>query len=381
MASSRPAVTLRLTTQVREKIIRSGYTTVGDLSAIPTADLAKELKLTPEQARELLDQLHPKGPRVKSFTADQTWEQEKKLAPITTSSPAIDSLFGGSNGIPPGKITEICGLPGSGKTQLGIQLSVNAQMPRSMGGAGGSSIYIDTEGSFVARRASQLANACAAKLSEASKVAGTKPPLTADDLLRGIQYCRVHSPVEFIAMVRILAGILQEHPDVKLVVVDSISFLFRSNFSDTRMRTKLVMSLGRQLADLARKHDLAVVVMNQMTTTIDAPATGKRPSDPLDDNVHPALGETWGSLCTHRIRLYNRGGHGQQRYARMFKSPSMQEQTVAFHIGPDGISDVVETEPVKVEGGGVRVGQEDDDMDFGHTSSQSMFFWEDDDFS
>lgn len=59
----------------------------------------------------------------------------------------------------------------------------------------------------------------------------------------------------------------------------------------------------------------------------------------------------------------------------------MQEQTVAFHIGPDGISDVVETEPVKVEKGGVRVGQEDDDMDFGHTSSQSMFFWEDDDFS
>lgn len=96
MASSRPAVTLRLTTQLREKIIRSGYTTVGDLSAIPTADLAKgtylslfssyclvrwssrflctlltravssfcehiELKLTTEQARELLDQLHPKG--------------------------------------------------------------------------------------------------------------------------------------------------------------------------------------------------------------------------------------------------------------------------------------------------------------------------------
>lgn len=83
-----------------------------------------------------------------------------------------------------------------------------------MGGAGGSSIYIDTEGSFVARRASQLASACAEKLSESSKAAGTKPPLTADDLLRGIQYCRVHSPVEFIAMVRILASILQEHPNV-----------------------------------------------------------------------------------------------------------------------------------------------------------------------
>jgi hypothetical protein len=41
MASSRPAVTLRLTTQLRDKIIRSGYTTVGDLCAIPTAEFAK----------------------------------------------------------------------------------------------------------------------------------------------------------------------------------------------------------------------------------------------------------------------------------------------------------------------------------------------------
>ncbi|KAF9149699.1 DNA repair protein rad51c [Linnemannia schmuckeri] len=269
MASSRPAVTLRLTAQLRDKIIRSGYTTAEDLSAIPTADLAKELKLTTEQAQELLDQLHPKGPRVKSFTADQTWEQEKKLAHITTSSSAIDSLFGGLHGIPPGKITEICGLPGSGKTQLGIQLSINAQIPRSMGGAGGSSIYIDTEGSFVARRASQLASACAARLSEASKAAEIKPSLTSDDLLRGIQYCRVHSPVELIAMIRILASILQEHPN---------------------------------------------------------------------------------------------------------------EQTVAFHIGLDGISDAVDPEPGKVGGGGIGH-VEDDDMDFGHTSSQSMFFWEDDDFS
>lgn len=114
-----------------------------------------------------------------------------------------------------------------------------------------------------------------------------------------------------------------------------------------------------------------------MTTTIDAPTTGKRVSDPLDDNVHPALGETWGSICTHRIRLYDRGG-GQQRYARMFKSPTMQEQTAAFHIGPDGIADVVD--PIESEnkagGGGVHAG-EDDDMDFGHTSTQSMLFWDD----
>ncbi|KAG0380801.1 hypothetical protein BGX24_004926 [Mortierella sp. AD032] len=375
MASSRPAVTLRLTNQLREKVLRSGYTTVGDLCAIPIPDFARELKLTHEQAQDLLEQLHPKGPGLKAFTADQPWEQEKKLAPITASSTEINSLFGAANGIPPGKITEICGLPGSGKTQFGMQLSINAQLPRSMGGAGGSSIYIDTEGSFVARRASQLADACVTRLSEASKSTGKEPPLTTVDLLRGVQYCRVHSPVELIAMIRILGSILQEHPNTKLVVVDSISFLFRSNFSDTRMRTKLVASLGRQLADYARQYDLAVVVMNQMTTTIETHATGKREVDPLDNNVHPALGDTWGSLCTNRIRLYDRGGGYGQRYARLFKSPTMQGQTVAFLIGPDGISDIADSEPV-----GQGPGDDDDDIDFGH-STQSMLIWDDLDFS
>ncbi|KAF9085975.1 hypothetical protein BGX23_009241 [Mortierella sp. AD031] len=373
MAASRPAVTLRLSAQLREKVLRSGYTTVADLRAIPITDFAKELKLTPVQAQDLQQQLHPNGPRLTPFTADQTWEQEKKLAPITTSSPALDSFFGGAKGVPPGKITEICGLPGTGKTQLGMQLSINAQMPRSMGGAGGSSIYIDTEGSFVARRALQLADACAHRMSE------SKPALSTEDLLRGIQYCRVHSPVELIAMVRILGGILQDPKmHVKLVVLDSISFLFRSNFSDTHMRTKLVASLGRQLAELARQYDLAVVVMNQMTTTIDTHTTGRRQIDPLDDNVHPALGETWGSICTHRIRLYNQGGHGQ-RYARLFKSPTMQEQTIAFHVGPDGISDVVDPEPAKAVGRSTHYG-DDDDIDFDHTSTESML-WDIDDFS
>ncbi|KAF9127347.1 DNA repair protein rad51c [Mortierella sp. 14UC] len=351
MASTRPAVTLRLTNQLRDKVLRSGVNThvveFSRLTFSPTFPAVVELKLTAEQAQDLLEQLHPKGPGLKTFTADQPWEQEKKLAPITTSSPAIDSLFGGVNGIPAGKITEICGLPGSGKTQLGMQLSINAQMPRSMGGAGGSSIYI-----------------------------GTKPPLTSVDLMRGIQYCRVHSPVELIAMVRILGVILQEHPNIKLVVVDSISFLFRSNFSDTRMRTKLVASLGRQLADYARQYNLAVVVMNQMTTTIDAHATGRREVDPLDNNVHPALGDTWGNICTYRIRLYDRGGGHGQRYARLFKSPTMQGQTVAFHIGPNGISDIVDPEPARVAEGGARY-VDDDDIDFDHGSTQSMLFWDD----
>ena len=105
--------------------------------------------------------------------------------------------------------------------------------------------------------------------------------------------------------------------------------------------------------------------------------------DPLDGSVHPALGETWGSICTHRIRLYNQGGNGR-RYARLFKSPTMQEQTVKFHIGIEGISDVADPEPTKgstAERGGVRSNGGNEDIDdFGYTT-ESMLFRDDDDFS
>lgn len=87
----------------------------------------------------------------------------------------------------------------------------------------------------MARRASQLASACSARLSEASKAAGTETALAADDLLRGIQYCRVHSPVEFIAMIRILGSILEEHPDVWFSLLFHVKG-FITNFLKEDMR-------------------------------------------------------------------------------------------------------------------------------------------------
>lgn len=40
--------------------------------------------------------------------------------------------------------------------------------------------------------------------------------LSADMLMQGIQYCRVHSPVEIMAMIRILEEIVKSQPKVVL---------------------------------------------------------------------------------------------------------------------------------------------------------------------
>ena len=53
-------------------------------------------------------------------------------------------------------MTEFCGAPGIGKTQLAIQLCVNVQIPDTADGCAGEAIYIDTEGSFVPERAQDM---------------------------------------------------------------------------------------------------------------------------------------------------------------------------------------------------------------------------------
>ena len=54
---------------------------------------------------------------------------------VTTFSSALDDILDG--GVPLGSVTEICGVPGIGKTQLCVQLAVNALIPEAFEGVGG----------------------------------------------------------------------------------------------------------------------------------------------------------------------------------------------------------------------------------------------------
>jgi len=53
-------------------------------------------------------------------------------------------MLGG--GVQRGQLMEIVGIPGSGKTQVGIQLAIDAQIPRSFRGAGGKAVFIGESG-------------------------------------------------------------------------------------------------------------------------------------------------------------------------------------------------------------------------------------------
>ncbi|KAJ7387090.1 DNA repair protein rad51c [Desmophyllum pertusum] len=58
-------------------------------------------------------------------------QQEQSSGSIVTFCEKFDDMLGG--GVPVGKITEFCGAPGIGKTQIGMQLAVDVQIPDEFG--------------------------------------------------------------------------------------------------------------------------------------------------------------------------------------------------------------------------------------------------------
>ena len=99
---------------------------------------------------------------------------------LRTFCEPIDRILRG--GLPVGVVTEVCGAPGAGKTQLAMQLSAIVQLPVSRGGLGGNAVYLDSEGSFTPERLSEIAGALSALGSLSCGPRALASPLSQDEL-------------------------------------------------------------------------------------------------------------------------------------------------------------------------------------------------------
>ncbi|OAY37535.1 DNA repair protein RAD51 homolog 3 isoform X3 [Manihot esculenta] len=262
--------------------------------------------------------------------AQNAWDmlqEESSLTRITTSCADLDNILGG--GITCKEVTEIGGVPGIGKTQMGIQLAVNVQIPSYCGGLGGKAIYIDTEGSFMVERALQVAEACIEDMSEYSRflhkdLQAFQVGMQSKDILENIYYFRVCSYTEQIALINYLDKFITEHRDVKVVIIDSITFHFRQDFDDLALRTRVLSGMALKLMKVAKTFSLAVVLLNQVTT--------KHTEGSFQLGL--ALGDSWSHSCTNRIILY---WNGNERYAYIDKSPSLRSASAPYSVTSRGI--------------------------------------------
>jgi DNA repair protein RadB len=174
---------------------------------------------------------------------------------IPTGCAPVDELLGG--GFERGAVTQLYGPPAAGKTNLALAAAVE------VAAGGGTALYIDTEGLSV-DRLEQLASARAAGDVGVEEIASRI--IITDALDFGEQEEAVRDAAEF-------GG------GVDLIVLDSATGFYRleRDDGDEGATLRAVTRQVTHLLSLARKHDLAVVITNQVFSDPDSDSERTRP--------------------------------------------------------------------------------------------------------
>lgn len=271
--------------------------TTADLLAQHPADIARQTRLPLLDLKRLVDVVHASlvndaPPTAAFFAASETssrdseqWPPSPRLAAISSLDEGIDSALGG--GVPVGRLTEFAGESGAGKTQFLLTLCLSVQLPPPRGLAR-KALYVSTEAAMSTQRLSQILASNPAlrhlgpdRPSLDNILSTVTPDLESQDHILEFQV-----PV-----------LLSRH-SVGLLVIDSVAANYRAEFerqgprgSNMAARSAQLVRLGALLRDLARRHNLAVVVANQVADRFSSqPASAPipRPSSSLPD---PALEE------------------------------------------------------------------------------------------
>ena len=267
---------------------------------------------------------------------------------IVTFSQAVDVLLTGGRagvplGVPLGRVTELIGLPGTGKTQMAMQLALDVQLPAELGGCEGGALYLDAEGGASPWRLRAMAAAVEAHMARFVEKRGNDPALrracSVDALMANVLLARVASLGELLeaATERVPAllaaggggggGGARALP-VKLLVVDSVAFHYRygalSGGGDAAgERSRSLAGLGLALARIAERFGVAVVVTNHVTLRGEGgagagAAWGEGSGgggggggggglagalDPPARRLCPALGEVWAHVASVQLLL------------------------------------------------------------------------------
>ena len=295
-----------------EKLRAAGIDTLEKVAVSAPHELAELAGINAEKAKEAI-QAAQEATTIDFETGGQILERRNVLGKITTGSKDLNELIGG--GVETNAITEVYGKFASGKSQLGFQLSVNVQLPRDKGGLEGGVLFIDTEGTFRPERIAEMAKA--QKLDE-------------QQVLQNIIVVRATTTEKQILTIERADSIIPEK-NIKLIVVDSLMSLFRSEFIGRGALGERQQKLNvhiHKLQALADKYSLAVYITNQV---MDNPGIlFGDPTTPIGGNILAHAATT---------RLYLRKSKEDKRIVRLVDSPSMPDGECVIKVTPEGIRD------------------------------------------
>jgi DNA repair protein RadA len=295
-----------------EKLRTAGYTTVDSIAVCEPHGLSDIGGISVENAKKAIEAAR-QATTIDFVSGEGIYERRKSIGKISTGSDNLNELLGG--GVETNGILEVYGKFASGKTQLGFQLCVNVHLPVEKGGLDGKVLFLDTEGTFRPERIESMA-----------KAAGLDP----EKVLNDIFVVRCSNTSQQILTIERADKLIREN-NIKLIVVDSIMALFRSEFIGRGAlgeRQQKLNSHIHKLQQLADTYLLAVYITNQV---MDNPAIlFGDPTTPVGGNVIAHAATT---------RLYLRKSKEDKRIVRLVDSPNMPEGECVIKITPNGIID------------------------------------------
>jgi len=181
---------------------------------------------------------------------------------ISTGCSPVDELLGG--GFERGAVTQLYGPPAAGKTNLALSAAVETAVD------GGTVVYIDTEGVSV-DRFQQLLEATVDTESPRDEDGGD-----ADDVEAVASRIVIEDALDFEEQAEAVRDAEEFAERADLIVLDSATGFYRLERTADGDEGEALRSVTRQvthLLSLARKHDLAVVLTNQVFADPDSDRT------------------------------------------------------------------------------------------------------------
>ena len=297
---------------IAEKLKASGYDTLDKVAVAAPHELSELVGMNVEAAKKAVEAAK-QATTLEFSTGASIYDERKAIGRITTNCKEFDEMLGG--GVEAKGITEAYGKFASGKTQLGFQLTVNAQLPVDKGGLGGSVLFIDTEGTFRPERIESIATAA---------------DLDPKEVLANIFVVRATTTEQQILSIEKADKLIREQ-NIKLIVVDSLMSLFRAEYLGRGALGERQQKLNghiHKLQQLADNYGLAVYITNQV---MDNPGIlFGDPTTPVGGNIVAHAATT---------SLYMRKSKEDKRIIRLVDSPNMPEGEVVVKITSGGIRD------------------------------------------
>jgi len=293
-----------------EKLHKAGYYNFMSIATASPATIADAVGLSEAKTRGMVQDARTKV-QLGFNTGIEVEVKREKIARIPLYFKDFDAIIGG--GFECGSLVEVHGGFGSGKTQLAHLLSASCQKayPDS------KVIYVDSENCFRPDRVRDFAKSL---------------DLDGDAVLKNIHHAVATNTDHQMLLVSEVEKMIGEGMNAKLIIVDSLTSHFRSEFQGRGTLAPRQQKLNAHMHDLMRLamvYDLVVFVTNQVQ------------SDPgsFFGNPEKAIG---GNIVAHNAstRLYVRRGQKGSRVAKLIDSPNLPDADCNYFVTQEGLKEV-----------------------------------------